>query len=83
MKVRASSEITPGTLKPNDDRSRTGPHAITWNLILDGGDDGEKPGSTLYRDAATKLGEVPEVALVAVPGLFEDLQNDREEQMKF
>lgn len=75
-------KITPSMLKPSGRQSPTGPHAITWNLILDGGDEGERPGSTLYLDAAVKLGEVPEVALVAVPGLFEDLQNDREEQIE-
>ena len=73
-------KITPSTLKPRGRHSATGPHAITWNLVLDGGSDGEKPNSTLYLDAATKLGEIPEVALVAVPGLFEDLENDQAEQ---
>jgi Bacteriophage tail sheath protein len=72
--------ITPSTLKPGGRNSKTGPHSITWNLVLDGGSDGEKPDSTLYLDAAVKLGEVPEVALVAVPGLFEDLGNDQGEQ---
>jgi phage tail sheath protein FI len=72
-------KITPATHKPNGRLSGTGPHALTWNIILDGGHNGKTPDSSLYLDAAGKLGEVPEVALVAVPGLVEDL-DDQEEQ---
>jgi phage tail sheath protein FI len=68
-------KITPNTPRPNGRVINTGPHAITWNLILDGGHVGEAPDSSLYLDAAGKLGEVPEVALVAVPGLVEDLED--------
>jgi len=73
-------DITPSARKASGRQSKTGPHAITWNLVLNGGHDGDTPDSAMYLDAATKLGEVPEVALVAVPGLVEDLQNDAEEQ---
>ncbi|HEU4833699.1 MAG TPA: hypothetical protein VFS90_04760, partial [Pyrinomonadaceae bacterium] len=69
-------KITPSTRKPKGRLSDTGPHALTWNVILDGGHDGEKPGSSLYLEAAGKLGEVPEVAIVAVPGLVEDVGKD-------
>ena len=70
--------IIPDALKPSARLSETGPHARTWNVILDGGSDGatgEKPDVSAYLKAATDLGEVPEVALVAVPGLFEDLHD--------
>ena len=73
-------EITPSTRRASELKGRTGPHAMTWNLVLNGGDDGDTPDAALYLDAATKLGEVPEVALVAVPGLSDDLQNNVEAQ---
>jgi phage tail sheath protein FI len=60
-------------------RSGSGPHSFTWELVLTGGQDsaaGETPDETQYLDAVTKLGEVPEVALVAVPGLFDDLKDE-------
>jgi phage tail sheath protein FI len=56
-----------------------GPHSATWELTLIEGRDspaGKTPNETQYLDAVEKMGEVPEVALVAVPGLFDDLKGE-------
>jgi len=65
----------------------TGPHTATWELILSGGQDsgdGQTPTERQYLDAAIKLADVPEVAIVAVPGLYDDLkdQPDSEDQQR-
>ncbi|HMG72716.1 MAG TPA: phage tail sheath subtilisin-like domain-containing protein [Pyrinomonadaceae bacterium] len=55
------------------------PHSVDWELKLEGGQDSEgkeTPGKLAYLDALTKLGDINEVALVAVPGLFNDIQDD-------
>ena len=64
---------------------QAGPHAWKWELTLSGGQDaapGETLGKPEYVSALTKLGDVSEVALVAVPGLFDDIRDtpDAEEQ---
>jgi phage tail sheath protein FI len=63
--------------------SRTaGPHALNWDLTLNGGRDADSdhtPGKPEYLEAIRKLGDEGEVALVAVPGLFDDV-GDAEDQ---
>ena len=68
-------------------------HRYEWELILTGGIEGELPGKLEYLHAARMLGEEDsvetasapsvEVALVAVPGLYEDVKDngDREETL--
>lgn len=54
-----------------------GPHAMSWELTLSGGRDarpGESPGKRPYMSAVTQLGDIGEVALVAVPGLYDDIR---------
>jgi hypothetical protein len=75
---------------------KPGPHHFEWEIILQGGTEGQpatagKPSKQDYLHAARKLGEEDtvasaqapslEVALVAVPGLYEDLiaSGDQEE----
>ncbi len=56
--------------------SDTGPHFRRWELVLRGGSDTQNeqtPDRSQYLEALVKLGEIPEVAIVAVPGLFDDL----------
>lgn len=65
----------------------SGPHSATWDLVLKGGQDsalGKTPNETQYLDAVDKLSGVPEVALVAVPGLFDDLkgESDSDDQQR-
>jgi len=60
-----------------------GPHALSWDLTLNGGrdsDSGQTPGKLEYLEAIRKLGDVSEVALVAVPGLFDDLRDDEDQK---
>jgi hypothetical protein len=54
-----------------------GPRFVEWRLELDGGDLAA-PDRITYLDAAARLGDEPEVALVAVPGLAADLADDAE-----
>jgi hypothetical protein len=53
----------------------TGPSFKVWNVTLRGGAD-PVPGLDEYLQAAAVLGEVEEVALVAVPDLHSDLGDD-------
>jgi phage tail sheath protein FI len=59
-----------------------GPHALSWDLTLNGGRDADPDkalGKLEYLEAVRKLGDESEVALVAVPGLFDDIR-DAEDQ---
>jgi hypothetical protein len=70
--------ITPLGPKPPKRDENVGPHTLSWEVTLTEGRDGangNKPSDFDYLDAVTKLGEVDEVALVAVPGLYEDLED--------
>jgi len=69
---------------PAKARQNLGPGSARWDLTLSGGRDAEEdqtPGPFEYSEAIRRLGDVSEVALVAVPGLYDDLRNfgDREE----
>jgi|GEM_PF-1275507 len=70
--------------RPAIGRENLGPRSGRWDLTLSGGKDAEEdqtPGSLEYAEAIRRLADVSEVALVAVPGLYDDLKNsgDREE----
>jgi uncharacterized protein len=70
-------QLTPQGPEIRDRVSKTGPHSFSWELTLSGGQDsaeGKTPDRTQYLEAVDQLGEVPEVALVAAPGLFDDLK---------
>ncbi len=57
---------------------RPGPQYKQWTCNLGGAkkvDEENKPGKQEYLDAIRWLGEEAEVAIVAVPGLYEDLNN--------
>lgn len=61
--------------------SNAGPNAHTWEIVLGGGDasTNQGPGIQEYGSAITKLGDESEVALVAVPGLYDDLKEPTEQ----
>lgn len=59
-----------------------GPHAVTWRFELDGGQDSildQTPGKHEYLQAISKLGDESEVALVAVPGLYDDIRDEEDQ----
>lgn len=54
-----------------------GPRIKSWDtLVLDGGFDGKPVSQSEYRVAIEKLGDEPEIALVALPDLHDDIKSD-------
>ncbi|HKX30754.1 MAG TPA: phage tail sheath subtilisin-like domain-containing protein [Blastocatellia bacterium] len=65
--------LTPLGPRAQAGSSKPGPHSFVWELKLGRGTDGDEIGKPEYLEAAGRLGEEGEVALVAVPGLSDDL----------
>ena len=82
--------ITPLGPKTKSRPSSEGPHARDWDreLTLSGGRDYDSeifngpayPDKLAYLDAGTALRDISEVALVGVPGLYDDIKDDSEQQ---
>jgi len=75
-------------LTPHGSRSPTltlpavSPTALDWELTLKGGQDSDldqQPGKVEYLHAVTRLGDEDEVALVAVPGLYDDIKDQTDQ----
>lgn len=59
-----------------------GPHALNREFTLSGGADSTSrrtPGKLDYLDAIRKVGDEGEVALVAAPGLYDDIRDEAEQ----
>jgi hypothetical protein len=72
--------LTPqGSSSPTPALPVVSPTALYWELTLKGGQDSDsnqqQPGKLEYLHAVTQLGDEPEVALVAVPGLYDDIKD--------
>ena len=59
----------------------TGPSRLDWQVLLDGGDDGEAPDSSSYSEALKDLNEENEIAIVALPDLHRDLEASDAQQL--
>jgi uncharacterized protein len=69
--VGTKPKITPSTVV------LPGPRIKSWDVIvLDGGSDGEPVSQSEYGAAIEKLGDQPEIALVALPDLYNDVALD-------
>jgi uncharacterized protein len=85
--VAARSQLI--RLIPDGDKAKSsnldlGPNSQDWEFELAGGQDAEAdntPGKQDYLEAITKMGDESEVALVAVPGLYDDV-DDEADQME-
>ncbi|MDQ1728143.1 MAG: uncharacterized protein QOD33_268 [Pyrinomonadaceae bacterium] len=80
-------QVTPLGPKTEPRSASEGPNAREWEreLTLKGGTDsaeGETPDKQTYLDAITELRDIGEVALVAVPGLADDLKKDPDGQQE-
>ncbi|MGA9768986.1 MAG: phage tail sheath subtilisin-like domain-containing protein [Blastocatellia bacterium] len=73
--------IPNGPTATSYDRDK-GPHSLNWEFALEGGLDaesGKTPGKQDYLDAIIKMGDESEVALVAAPGLYDDVAGDEDQ----
>lgn len=54
----------------------TGPSRLDWHLMLAGGSEGGTADGASYSAALTQLNDEPEVALLALPDLYRDLDDE-------
>ncbi len=76
--VASSSDLirlSPVGPKPATTDALPGPRSMVWEIVLGGGSDGDPVSPSEYANAIEKLGDQPEIALVALPDLHDDIKD--------
>lgn len=77
------SPLGPKPVTSSDDKL-LGPRFMSWdNISLAGGSDGEPVSQDEYSTAIEKLGDEPEIALVALPDLYSDIMSSAKDEKDY